>query len=1144
MNWVVYADGEVLARSGIADPVYAIHTPEVKLELNKAGSFQFSIYPPHPYYNRLFKMKTRIDVVLNGETIFGGRVLYTNVDLRLQKKVYCEGALSYLLDTIQESHDFDSTITQYYDMTVYEFLDRILVKHNKLLIHDPAKILENEEALSQLAYDPNKPGSSPTSTDTTSDLHRVLMDTYPTPMWNSLNPSAFSVEDKTKFFKIGQVNAEGTSDKFKFEVKGHQKTLDMILETLVDTVGGYMRCTRDPEDGWYVIDWMDNFGSDNFQPIEFGSNLIELEQDESGVEIFTRLYPTGKPSTSSSSSGEEKTSYLVTRILKCDDVLDEEHQREYPDDPTYTGSHLEEDHGIIVRGVEFSDINPGFEYLVQPYQDEHAYAKDAYVLEGSDVFQAVQDMAADDEHPAPENDPNEEYWHRLTAEELEDKTNAMSDAEKLLSIQGQLLKRAKKYIIENCTVLPEQLTLTAIDLRNLAVNYSQMTIGRKIHVYSPPHGIDRNLMCIGISYNLEDPSKNTYTITSKRNGSDAVPRFSQQTRSATKSGRSGAGGGGATDSDGHVNGIGSGGGGGGAATKEDVQQVAAWVQYWAGVETDNEKYYKVIAKATGLQVDENGNPIVDSEGNWAWDQIDDPNAPRNTLSSMVDVKADSATMRSELNAHWTTVTNIQPTDNPREEGWYEVVQVPLKDDPNTRVPSYKKTADTVPKTGKQYFRRISSTENNIIASGSVQVQPGSVLIQAINQNDPSTITLDADQIDLHGAFTYEAGSGVTLTGEIINATDVLYAHAVEIWQSGDTYTPALTAPDVEDHIISIADGEEDQTVPGKINFTYTCADGETTGTFSFDQADTQFYQAGVSAAKNAVGLKLVAPSGSALRSQVQTDTSSTPEKSQVNITADLLKTGTITIGQQTFTLGYDAANHNYLLAAVGKADNEEVAYYTGRTGTEAYVAGETAGKNAMGLKLVSVASGSALTPKIEIASGYSTKTYTVYADLEKTGTITVDNVSHVLGYDSSTHKYNLAGVAKLGSTAVGYYFGSTGTEAYDDGAASASGKTLVNLACTSIDNISGTNNFKMTFTGTYDDATTDTFEFQLNTSLDASTKKIGEVSGTLSVSCSGKSKTRNFSITAPKVTSASVNSAGLIYVNYNRVNSGPSQEVF
>lgn len=91
-----------------------ISDPKLDTELNKNGSFYFSIYPDNPLYNHLEKLKSKVHILWfdnsgNEKEIFRGRVLSEETDFDGEKTVTCEGDLAFLLDTIQRP--YSSTVS-------------------------------------------------------------------------------------------------------------------------------------------------------------------------------------------------------------------------------------------------------------------------------------------------------------------------------------------------------------------------------------------------------------------------------------------------------------------------------------------------------------------------------------------------------------------------------------------------------------------------------------------------------------------------------------------------------------------------------------------------------------------------------------------------------------------------------------------------------------------------------------------------------------------------------------------------------------------------------------------------------------------------------------------------------------------------
>lgn len=103
----VYADGALIHASDWDD--LRLSKGEITLELDKAGSFVFSLPPGHPHYSKFVKLKTVITVYRSGHIIFRGRILDDVVDYWNNRTFTCEGELSFLQDSIVRPFTFSGT---------------------------------------------------------------------------------------------------------------------------------------------------------------------------------------------------------------------------------------------------------------------------------------------------------------------------------------------------------------------------------------------------------------------------------------------------------------------------------------------------------------------------------------------------------------------------------------------------------------------------------------------------------------------------------------------------------------------------------------------------------------------------------------------------------------------------------------------------------------------------------------------------------------------------------------------------------------------------------------------------------------------------------------------------------------------------
>lgn len=93
------------------------------LELNKTGSFVFTMQQDHPRYDLIRRMKSIIKVWQDDYLLFRGRALDDPTGWHNEKKISCEGELAFLLDSQQRPYDYSGTIEG--------FLNLLITRHNE-----------------------------------------------------------------------------------------------------------------------------------------------------------------------------------------------------------------------------------------------------------------------------------------------------------------------------------------------------------------------------------------------------------------------------------------------------------------------------------------------------------------------------------------------------------------------------------------------------------------------------------------------------------------------------------------------------------------------------------------------------------------------------------------------------------------------------------------------------------------------------------------------------------------------------------------------------------------------------------------------------------------------------------------------------
>lgn len=261
-------------------PAHNVISPVVKLELNKAGTLEFTAHPlltshddTRQLFNHITPLNTFVTAKYDDTVIFHGRVLYCNTDFYRQKKVYCEGDLAFLVDSICNKFDYTGT-----GIEKEQLFANLITAHNS------------------------------------------------------------QVETK-KQLTVGTISAGDKDEVIKIKSDNYIETWSAIEQYVLKGSRGFIRTRY--ENGTIYIDWLagwdrenetTGFGRTNTQRIEFGRNLLELDDGINANEIFTRLVPIGKdgltiavnpndPIYMDITGGVQKYGY-ITRVKEFNDITD------------------------------------------------------------------------------------------------------------------------------------------------------------------------------------------------------------------------------------------------------------------------------------------------------------------------------------------------------------------------------------------------------------------------------------------------------------------------------------------------------------------------------------------------------------------------------------------------------------------------------------------------------------------------------------------------------------------------------------------------------------------------------------------------------------------------------------------------------
>lgn len=127
----VKMDGQTLYYPGDKEAV--LTNPTLNLQTGYAGTFEFSVPPNNPLYDKIKNRSSMVSVFRDTTELFYGEVRkQPKVDRYRNKNVYCAGAMSFLADSIQPQ-------AEYHDMTPRQMLETFLDIHNNQ-VEDRKKI--------------------------------------------------------------------------------------------------------------------------------------------------------------------------------------------------------------------------------------------------------------------------------------------------------------------------------------------------------------------------------------------------------------------------------------------------------------------------------------------------------------------------------------------------------------------------------------------------------------------------------------------------------------------------------------------------------------------------------------------------------------------------------------------------------------------------------------------------------------------------------------------------------------------------------------------------------------------------------------------------------------------------------------------
>lgn len=108
---------------------FVLASPSLSMELNAAGSFEFTMPPSHTFYDDIKPILSTIEVYEDETLLWFGRPMEIKTDYYRQKQVYCEGAMAFFNDSVQRPHEYDS-------ISIRTFFSTVIANHNSQVSSD------------------------------------------------------------------------------------------------------------------------------------------------------------------------------------------------------------------------------------------------------------------------------------------------------------------------------------------------------------------------------------------------------------------------------------------------------------------------------------------------------------------------------------------------------------------------------------------------------------------------------------------------------------------------------------------------------------------------------------------------------------------------------------------------------------------------------------------------------------------------------------------------------------------------------------------------------------------------------------------------------------------------------------------------
>lgn len=306
---------------------------KVVSELNKSGSFEFTLPPNNVMYNSINKLKSTCKVVSSESAyeLINTKKTYKSTQSSIPKTVIyktaaidkytgkiilkqpldIEGADSYKIYSNYKTHSYfyGDLSDGSSDDKVYKFTSinrRISSGTITIAFYDytyylqelKKEVNEKEIFFGRVLYSKNDfykrkdiycEGQLAFLLDSIQRPYQFQGD-IPELFSQFINNHNSQVDD-WKQFQIGNVTVTDPNNYINRESSQYPNTFDELNEKFIDTHGGYLIPRL--QEGVRYLDYLNESGKTNSQVIEFGKNLLDITEYITAEDVFTVLIPLG-----------------------------------------------------------------------------------------------------------------------------------------------------------------------------------------------------------------------------------------------------------------------------------------------------------------------------------------------------------------------------------------------------------------------------------------------------------------------------------------------------------------------------------------------------------------------------------------------------------------------------------------------------------------------------------------------------------------------------------------------------------------------------------------------------------------------------------------------------------------------------------